>query len=79
MHQSILAAPSPPPLRPLTRADPGWSPGISIFFALDAKNVGGDFEAVKSPGAGTKKEGKCPVLRQRCNIFHWSNSRVVPF
>ena len=31
---------------------------------------GGDSRAVKSPGVGTKKEGKCPVLRQHCNIFH---------
>ena len=40
---------------------------------------GGDFWAVKSPGVRTKKEGKCSVLRQRCNIFHWSHSRIVPF
>ena len=48
---------------------PGWPPGISIFFVLDGK----------FPGVGTEKEGKCPVLRQHCNIFYWSHSRVVPF
>ena len=31
---------------------------------------GGDYWAVKCPRAGTEKEGKCPVLRQHCNIFH---------
>ena len=31
---------------------------------------GGDYWAVKCPRAGTEKEGKCPVLRQYCNIFH---------
>ena len=36
-------------LRPPPRADPRE---ISIFFALDGK----------SPGVGTKKEGKCTVL-----------------
>ena len=53
----------PPPL-------PGWPPGIGIFWALDGKFPwGGDFWAVKSPGVGTKKENKCPVPRQHCNIF----------
>ena len=40
---------------------------------------GGDSWAVKSPGVGTKKQCKCPVLLQLCNIFHWSHSRGVPF
>ena len=40
---------------------------------------GGDSWAVKSPGVGTKKQGKCPVLLQLCNIVHWSHSRGVPF
>ena len=35
--------------------------------------------AVKSPGVGAKKEGKFPVLRQHCNVFHWLHSRVVPW
>ena len=46
---------------------PGWPPGISIFFALDGK----------FPEVGTKKEGKCPLLRQHWNIFHWSHSQIV--
>ena len=72
MHQSIPPALRPPP--------PGWPPGISIFFALDGKFPGGgDSWAGKSPGVGTKKEGKCPVLRQQCNIFYWSHSPIVPF
>ena len=64
MHQSIPAAPSAPP--PFSRADP---PGISIFFfALDGKFPGvGTLELSNPPG--TKKEGKCPVLREHCNIF----------
>ena len=40
---------------------------------------GGNTWAVKSPGVRTKKEGKCPVLRQHCNIFHRSHSRVGHF
>ena len=72
MHQSIPPAPRPPPR--------GWPPGISIFFSLDGKFPGGgDSWAGKSPGVGTKKEGKCPVLRQQCNIFYWSHSPIVPF
>ena len=71
MHQSIPAAPSTPP---------GLPPGISIFFCLGWEIPwGGDSWAVKSPGVGTKKESKCPVLRQHCNTFHWSHSRRVPF
>ena len=70
MHQSIPLAPSPPPP---TR----WPPGSGIFFALDGKFLGvRTLWAVKSPGVGTKKEGKWPVLRQHCNIFHWSHSRI---
>ena len=71
MHQSIPPAPSAPP---------GWPPGISMFFALDGKFPGvGTLELSNPPGVGTKKEGKCPVLRQHCNIFHCSHSQIVPF
>ena len=41
---------------------------------------GGDSWAVKSPGMGTKKKDKCPVLRQYCNFFlliAQSNSAVL--
>ena len=47
---------------------PGWPPRIMIFFAVDGK----------SPGVGTKKEGKCPVLRQQGNIFYSSHSPIMP-
>ena len=39
----------------------------------------GDYWAVKCPRAGTEKEGKCPVLRQHCNIFLWPPSQIMPF
>ena len=80
------AQPLPPPLSHThtsdIRADPkALTPGHLNFFCLGWKipGDGGDSWAVKSPAAGTKKEGKCPVLRQHCNIFHWSHSRIVPF
>ena len=59
------------PFLPPPRVDP---PALA-FFSLWV----GDPWAVKSPGVGTKKEGKFPVLRQHCNIFHWLHSRVVPW
>ena len=62
------------------QAPPGWPPGISIFFCLGWQiSGGGDSWAGKSPGVGKKKEAKCPVLRQQCNIFYWSHSPIVPF
>ena len=68
MHQSIPPAPIPP-------APTGWPPGISIFFYLGWQIPGsGDSWAVESPRVGTKKEGKCPVLRQHCNLF-----AILPF
>ena len=71
MHQSIPAAPNPPP-------PPGWPRGISIYFCLGWQiSEGGDSWAVKFPRVGTKDEGKCPVLRQHCKFFHWSHSRIV--
>ena len=75
MHQSIPPAPSQHPPPPL-RADPRhWH-----FFCSGWQNPGGrHLRAVKSSGVGTKKKGKCPVLRQHCNIFLWSHSRIVPF
>ena len=48
------------------------------FFCLGWQILGGgDSWTVKSPGMGKEKEGKWPVLRQHCNIFHWSHSRVA--
>ena len=44
-----------------------------------ANSRGWGLLSVKSPGVGTQKEGKCPVHRQHCNIFHWPHSRVVTF
>ena len=68
---STCAQPPPPP-----RADPREL----AFFCLGWQIPGGgDSWAGKSPGVGTKKEGKCPVLRQQCNIFYWSHSPIVPF
>ena len=65
MRESIPAAPSAPP-PPFSRAEPR----ALAFFCLGWQIPGGgDSWAVKSPGVGTKKEGKCPVLRQHCNIF----------
>ena len=58
-----------PPLRAYPRA-------LAFFCLRWQIPRGGDSWAVKT---GTKKEGKCPVLRQHCNIFHWSHSRIVPF
>ena len=65
--------PPPPP-----RNDPL---GISIFFlpCWMANSWGWDSWAVKYPKVGTKKDGKCPVLRQHGNIFHWLHSRIVRF
>ena len=76
MHQSIPAAPSTPSPR-LPQAEP---PGINIFVCLGWQIPGGgDSWAVKSPGVGTRKEGKCPILHQHHNIFHWLHSRIMPF
>ena len=54
IHQAIPPAPALPPPPP-----PRLTPGISIFFSLDGK----------FSGVGTKKEGKYPILRQRCKNF----------
>ena len=64
MHQSIPPAPSTPP--------PRLTPGHWHYFCIGLQIPwGGDFSAVKSPRGGVeKKQGKCPVLRQHCNIFH---------
>ena len=70
----LLPAPPPPP-----PTNPGWPPGISIFWAWMANSRGWGFLSVKSPGVGTQKEGKCPVHCQHYNIFHWPHSRVVTF
>ena len=55
---------------------PRVDPPALAFFRLGWV---GDPWAVKSPGVRTKKEGKFPVLRQHCNIFHSLQSRVVPW
>ena len=44
--------------RPLSRADPR---ALAFFFLPWMAN---------SRGVGAKKDGKCPFLRQHCNIFH---------
>ena len=68
--------PAPPPPR-LPWAEP---PGINIFVCLGWQIPrGGDSWAVKSPRVGTRKEGKCPILHQHHNIFHWLHSRIMPF
>ena len=72
-HQSIPPAPRPPP--PL----PGWPPGISIFFALDGKFPGVGTLELSNPRGEDEKRGQIPVLSQRCNIFHWLHTRIVPF
>ena len=65
----------PPPCLP--RAEP---PGINIFVCLGWQIPGGgDSWAVKFPGVGTRKEGKCPILHQHHNIFHWFHSQIMPF
>ena len=74
MPQSIPAVPSPLPSP--HQADPR----ALAFFCLGWQIPrGGDSWVVKSPGVGTKKEGKCPVLHQHCNIFYWLHSRMVLF
>ena len=46
----------------------GLTPGH--YFALDGKLPGmGTLELSNPPGWGRKKEGKCLILRQDCNIF----------
>ena len=52
----LPSSPTPPPPPPI----PPWFPGISNFFlAWYQIPGGGDSSVVKSPGVGTKKEGKC--------------------
>ena len=59
MRQSIPAALSQPQ-------------ALAFFFAFDGKFPGvGTLMLSNPPGVGTQKEGKCPVLRQHCNIFHY--------
>ena len=67
MHQSFPAAPSAP-LPHSPRANPR---ALAFFFLRLGWEIpgSGDSWAVKSPGVGTKKEGKYLVLRQNRNIF----------
>ena len=63
---SSCAQPTPSPS--LSRADPR---AFHVFFCLGWQIPGGwDSWAVKSPGVGTKKEGKRPVHHQNCSSFH---------
>ena len=64
MHQSIPAAPNPPP------PPPGWSPGISTFFALDGKFPRvGTLELSSSPGWGRKRRANAPSSVNTANFF----------
>ena len=75
VNSSCDQPPPPPPPFPLQAKPRAWA-----FFSLGWQiRGGGDSWAVKSPGVGTKKEGKCPILWQHCNIFHWLHTRIVPF
>ena len=59
---SSCAQSSPPP--------PGWTPGISIFSALDSKFPGvGTLELSNPPGVGTKKEGNAPSSVNTATFF----------
>ena len=74
MHESIPAAPSPPPL--------GWPPGISIFFAVDGKFPGvGILELSNPPGWGRnwgQMPAPCPPsIRQHFSLIAQSNSAVL--
>ena len=66
--------PPPPPFP--ARADPQ---ALAFFLPWMPNSRGWGLLNVKPPGVGTQKEGKCPVHRQHCNIFHWPHSRVVTF
>ena len=62
MHQSIPAAPRPPP--------PGWPPGISIFFALDDKCPGVGILELSNPlGWGRKMRANAPSSVNTATIF----------
>ena len=68
-NQSIPAATSP-----------GWPPGISIFFwPWMANTRGWGLLRCRIPRGGGERRGQMPRLRQHCNIFHWSHSRIMPF
>ena len=58
------------------RADPQ---ALAFFWPWMANSRGWGLLSVKPPGVGTQKEGKYPVHRQHCNIFHWPHSRDVTF
>ena len=75
MHQSSPAAPNPPP--PIPWPHPHE---LALFLPWMANSWGvGTLELSNPPGWWQKKRGKYPVLRQHCNIFHWSHSRIAPF
>ena len=65
MHQSIPAAPNPPPPRSLTS-----TPGISIIFALDGKLPGvGTLELSNPPGWWQKKRANTPSSVNTATFF----------
>ena len=82
LHKFDQNRPYPNPMRLLTSLwyisqfhlrpespSPGLPPGISIFFLpWMANSRGWGLLNCQMPRGGTKKEGKCPVLRQHCNI-----------
>ena len=70
VNSSCTQPPPPPP-----RLTPGHYHFLCLGWQIPRCGVSW---AVKSPAVGTKKEGKCPVIHQHCNIFHWSHNRIVP-
>ena len=70
MHQSIPAAPMPPP--------PQANPRALAFFPLGWQIPGGgDTLAAKCPAVWTKEEGKCPapgIVRPQSTLQQFSFS-----
>ena len=64
MHQPIPPAPSP---RPSPWADPR---ALAFFLPWMANSQEWGLLSCQIPRGGDKKDRKCPVLRQHCNIFH---------
>ena len=63
LHQSMPAAPSPPP-------PPGLTPVISIFFASDGKLPGvGTLELSNPPDWGQKQRANAPSSVNTATFF----------